>query len=323
MKKVCTLLFWTGAVWLTLLPLLWRAAGERQWFLLLCQYAPPYLYLLAWLMLALLAALTRPRRAWLGLLPPLLWFLLVLLPFHVQRGRNGQFSALSWNIQAGLSGPDKIANLLKESNADVVALQEVRVPLGQPGAVDPLTTILTRWPRQVARGGAGGELVVLTRFTMINQRLHPLGGLSQALEVMVEREGKPFRILNVHLMTGDPEGKLRGQSGWSTRRVTLSAETRQIQANSLLRVIQSSDTPTLLMGDFNSPPTSTAYSTLQKGLTDAFAVSGWGWGLTYPANHPFWRIDYIWCKNLTPVQTQVLHLPASDHRALLCQLEGK
>lgn len=322
-KKVCTFLFWLGAGWLTVLPLLWRVAGERQWFLLLCQYAPPCLYLLALLMVALLAALCRPRRAWLGLLAPLLWLVMLLLPFHFQRGRAGEFSAMSWNIQAGLSGPDKIADLLKEQGADVVCLQEARVPSAQPGGLDPVPVILTKWPRQVARGGERGELVVLTRFTMITQRLHPLGGLSQALEVLVERNGKPMRILNVHLMTGDPQGKLRGQPTWSSRRVTLSAETRRIQADSLLRVVQSSDAPTLLMGDFNSPPTSVAYSTLQQGLTDAFAASGWGWGLTYPANHPFWRIDYVWCKNLTPVQTQVLHLPASDHRALICQLEGK
>jgi len=322
-SKVCTFFFWIGAVWLTLLPLLWRVAGERQWFLLLCQYAPPYLYLFAWLMLALLAALSRPRRAWLGLVPPALWLVMLLLPFHFQRGHAGEFSVLSWNIQAGLSGPDKIADLLKQSNADVVALQEARVPSAQPGGVDPLPVILSKWQRQVARGGERGELVVLTRFPMISQRLHRLGGLSQALEVLVEREGKPMRILNVHLMTGDPEGKLRGQSAWSSRRVTLSAETRRIQADSLLKVAQSSDMPTLLVGDFNSPPTSVAYSTLQQGLTDAFAVSGWGWGLTYPANHPCWRIDYVWCKGLRPVQTRVLYLPASDHRALLCQLEGK
>lgn len=321
LKSFARAFFWGGVTWLTLLPLLWRAFGEHQWFLVLCQYAPPALYALAWLKLAGLAAVSRPRRAWLGLIPPILWMLFVLLPWRTHRPQSGDFSVLSWNIQAGLSGPEKIAQILAQQNVDAIALQECRIPSAQPGGVDPLPAILTALNYQVARGGERGELVTLSRMTMQTQRIHNLGGLSQALDQPIERKGKLIHLLNVHLRTGDPQGVLKGEPLMSRRRVLLSAATRRLQADSLARVVGQIKEPVVLMGDFNSPPSSLAYQTLSGALTDTFTQAGWGWGLTFPANHPLWRIDYIWCKGLTPVGCQVLSLPASDHRALLCHFK--
>lgn len=321
LKRLARAFFWGGATWMALLPLLWQMAGEHEWFLVLCQYAPPVLYALAWLKLVGLAALSRPRRAWLGLLPPLLWFVLVLLPFRTHKSETGDFSVLSWNIQAGLSGPEKIAQVLAETKADVIALQEARVPSAQPGGVDPLPAILKALNCQVARGGERGELVILSRLAMWSQRLHNLGGLSQALEQPLERDGKVIHIIDVHLMTGDPQGILRDEPAVSRKRVLLSAATRRVQADSLTRVVQNIKDPVVLLGDFNLPPSSIAYRTLSSSLTDTFAEAGWGWGLSYPASCPFWRIDYIWCKGLTPVSCQVLALPGSDHRALLCHFK--
>ncbi len=321
LKSFARAFFWGGVTWLTLLPLLWRATGEHNWFLVLCQYAPPALYALTWLKLVGLAALARPRRAWLGLIPPLLWLLLVLLPFRTHRPETGNFSVLSWNIQAGLSGPEKIAQILAEQKVDAIALQECRVPSAQPGGQDPLPAILKALNCQVARGGERGELVILSRLTMQAQRYHNLGGLSQALDQPVEHEGKLIRLINVHLRTGDPQGILKGEPTMSRKRVLLSAATRRVQADSLARVVESSKEPVVLMGDFNSPPSSIAYQTLDASLTDTFAEAGWGWGLTFPASTPFWRIDYVWSKGLTPVSCQVLRLPASDHRAILCHFK--
>ena len=321
LKRFARAFFWGGATWLAILPLLWLLTGERQWFLILCQYAPPALYALAWLKLVGLAALCRPRRAWLGLIPPLIWFLLFLLPFRWHQPETGDFSVLTWNIQAGLSGPEKIAQILAEQKVDVIALQEARIPSAQPGGVDPLPAILTALKCQVARGGERGELVILSRLTMQTQRLHNLGGLRQALDQPVERNGKLIHILDVHLMTGDPQGLLRGEPAMSRRRVILSAATRRLQADSLVKVVDAIQEPVVLLGDFNSPPSSIAYRTLRNSLTDTFAEAGWGWGLSYPANHPFWRIDYVWSKGLTPVSCQVLNLPASDHRAVLCRFK--
>ncbi|MFN8610170.1 MAG: endonuclease/exonuclease/phosphatase family protein [Vulcanimicrobiota bacterium] len=321
LKQAASLFFWGGATWLALLPLLWRLTAERQWLLVLCQYSPPLLYFLAWLKLAGLAALARPRRAFWGLFPPLLWLLLVIAPFQMHKGQAGDFSALSWNIQAGLSGPDKIAELLAGTGADIVALQEARVPSAQPGGVDPVPALLQRNKLNIARGGERGELVILSRYPMISQRLYNLGGLSQALEARLDINGKILRVMDVHLMTGDPQGMLKGQPLMSRRRVTLSAATRRVQADSLLQSAQAGQEPVLLLGDFNSPPSSMAYRALSTQFQDSFTSAGWGWGLTFPAAHPLWRIDYIWCKGLTPLSSQVLQLPASDHRALQAQLK--
>lgn len=142
----------------------------------------------------------------------------------------------------------------------------------------------------------------------------PLSEFSEALEVTVECAGRKVRILDVHFLTGDPQGRLKGKGTALPQRVPLSAETRRAQARALQG---ESPLPALLVGDFNSPPTSLAYAMLAKHWTDSFATSGNGFGLTYSSGRPVLRIDYLWCQQLRPVETRVLDCALSDHRPVL------
>lgn len=76
--------------------------------------------------------------------------------------------------------------------------------------------------------------------------------------------------------------------------------------------------PTLLLGDFNTPPNSTGHSLLSRSLRDSFGAVGAGFGYTYRADVPVWRIDYIWSSSeLFPRASWVEASPLSGHRPVI------
>ena len=76
------------------------------------------------------------------------------------------------------------------------------------------------------------------------------------------------------------------------------------------------DGPTVLLGDLNTTPGSTAYTCLAGRLEDAWAV-GDGEGHTLEAEPPPRRIDYVWVGGgVRALSAQVIRSDASDHHAL-------
>jgi endonuclease/exonuclease/phosphatase family metal-dependent hydrolase len=72
-------------------------------------------------------------------------------------------------------------------------------------------------------------------------------------------------------------------------------------------------------GDFNAEPGSRTYQQLLfGGLRDVWTSCGSGNGLTYPADNPVKRIDYLFLAgNLRCTAARVLDSRVSDHRPLL------
>jgi endonuclease/exonuclease/phosphatase family metal-dependent hydrolase len=77
---------------------------------------------------------------------------------------------------------------------------------------------------------------------------------------------------------------------------------------------------TVLMGDFNAEPGSAEVALLRAaGLADAFAAGGGGPAdeLTWPADRPDRRIDYIWLSgDLAATGFVATTGTASDHRGI-------
>ncbi len=80
---------------------------------------------------------------------------------------------------------------------------------------------------------------------------------------------------------------------------------------------------TIFMGDLNAEPDSKEIGMLRDaGLKDAFAVAGKGDGLSWPANKPEVRIDYIWFS--PDLNVRDLFMPpstASDHVGIAVTVE--
>lgn len=312
----------TYALALLLLPLLWSRFGERQWLLIGLAYAPGILYLFPLLPLFASAALLKIRPL---LFPSLLLLTLVFFGrMDFQFPRQGQsqgdksLSVLSYNVRAGLGGREEITAYLKEQWSDLIGLQECRQPLDRRFQ-DPTPAILAdmKSDYHFARGGHRGELVSLSRYPIVSSQEHDLRGYSPCLEIIVDIKGEKFRFLNVHVLTGDPKGILKKGPHGRTAYLNVTAQSRREQAAALLEVLAQSELPTILVGDFNSPPSSQLYRDFCHKLQDSFALKGTGFGLTYSVERPLWRIDYLWASPTLGVEAcWVEPCKLSDHKPL-------
>lgn len=101
----------------------------------------------------------------------------------------------------------------------------------------------------------------------------------------------------------------------------MTAESRAIPFEALSKVT-SEDGPTIVLGDFNTPPNSDGHRLLSRTLRDCFDEVGSGFGYTFRADIPIWRIDYIWAsRDLVPCRAKVERERLSDHRPLWVELK--
>ena len=81
--------------------------------------------------------------------------------------------------------------------------------------------------------------------------------------------------------------------------------------------------PVVVCGDFNDTPISYTRHVIAKGLTDCFAETGCGLGLSYNRKGFNFRIDHIFCSpQFTPITCKVdSKMDASDHYPMICTMK--
>lgn len=86
---------------------------------------------------------------------------------------------------------------------------------------------------------------------------------------------------------------------------------------------QHSQYPVIICGDFNDNPISYSRHTMAEVLTDCFAKTGRGIGLSYNQKAFSFRIDHFFCnEKLEPYQCKIdAEMDASDHNPLICWLK--
>ncbi|MDG2221893.1 MAG: endonuclease/exonuclease/phosphatase family protein [Rubripirellula sp.] len=237
------------------------------------------------------------------------------------------FRVLCYNIHYG-QGTDgeynveRLANVIKQTKPDLVALQEVDVGVKRSGRIHQarqlaeLTGMAVRFgPTQHFEGGLFGN-AVLTRHQILDVSIHPLPYSEStperttypraAIAVTVRApSGQPLRFISTHFQHNVPEDR--------------AAEASAI--NSLF-ANENETIPTILAGDMNAPPQAEPIKVLLKkwkvALEDPPAPSA-------PAITPRSRIDYIFFRPATSfrlIGTSVVNETiASDHRPVFAELE--
>lgn len=239
---------------------------------------------------------------------------------------------LVYNIHAGLdangaSNLDSVAALVRATGADLVLLQEVDSVVRRSGGVDQPTTLAEGTGMHVAFGSTmpyqGGQygIAVLSRWPIVRRELVPLavsppqprvGGAYEprgALHVVVDAPGGALHVVNTHLDASGDDRVRRQEAD------TVLALARRLGAGGA---------PVLVGGDFNSTPESVVQQRIRDGgLRDLWASCGAGDGLTFPATGPVKRIDYLYGMGAAACgRAEVLQSRASDHRAVLFELDG-
>jgi endonuclease/exonuclease/phosphatase family metal-dependent hydrolase len=219
----------------------------------------------------------------------------------------------SYNTHGGIGRdghfvPKRIADVLKELDADIIALQEVE---NRATGFDMLAYLkgetgfeAIAGPTLLRRGADYGN-GLLTRFKVLSvqrinlcvERCEPRG----ALDVELDCGGTPMRVLATHLGLRPAE--------------------RREQIQRLLRVLESDrPLPTLLMGDINEwflwgRPLRWMHKHFEKTPSPA----------TFPARFPILALDRLWVKPKNLLRDMTVHATplarrASDHLPLIAEL---
>ncbi|SFC68207.1 Metal-dependent hydrolase, endonuclease/exonuclease/phosphatase family [Parapedobacter composti] len=211
----------------------------------------------------------------------------------VAAGHAQSLKVLTYNIHHANppSQPDSIdllavARVIRDSGAELVALQEVDVytersgmQVNQAAELGRLTGMRHYFAKAIDYQGGEYGVAILSKHPFITTENHPLpmaegvGGEPRtlALAVVEPRPGKPIVFACTHL--------------------DLKAENKLLQAKHIIDLLADRDYPVILGGDFNAQPDSEVIQLLDGYLQRS--QSSVGEGFTIPVNSPNREIDFI------------------------------
>jgi endonuclease/exonuclease/phosphatase family metal-dependent hydrolase len=199
---------------------------------------------------------------------------------------------------------EEMARTIEESGVDIVAMQEVDAGRITSYSVDDALWLARRLRMEVCYQPTIEHLTgiaVLYRFPLqeaegrlLTSRLEQTAIIRTRLNV----GGKPLDAYGIWL--------------------GLKPEERAVQLGEAIDFIAAG--PAVFGGDFNAMPDSPVYKRLaEAGFVDPFIGTGFEPPPTSPSEEPEERIDYVWIRELRPVDAQVLESTASDHRMVVVE----
>src|SRR5579872_1638830 len=229
---------------------------------------------------------------------------------------------LSFNIRGSLGmdgrrSVERIAQVVEETNADVVCLQEVHRRLPWSGFQDQVRRLerlcgfhVVFQSNLAVRFGSFGNAIATSlpilscsrhRLSNAHERTRPALRFEHRglLEVVVETSAGPLAVMTTH---------------WSLDARDWLEAAREVAAH-----VQKQETSVTLMGDLNALPESTEVGLLREltGLEDAASSGG---EPTYPSDCPRARIDYVlYSPDLGAPRSWVVDTQASDHRPVVVE----
>lgn len=239
---------------------------------------------------------------------------------------TGSVRVLVYNIRAGkdAAGVDnlaRVAEIIRSSRAGVVLLQEVDNRTRRSGGVDQLSRLRELTGMQGVFGKAieydGGEYgtAILSRWPITSSRLVILPAGMDDSAVLARYEARGALIARLD----HPSGAIRVVNTHLDASRNDSIRIQQANALVILANAQQDSGLTILGGDFNAEPDSRVIDLLrQNGWRDVFARCGKDSGLSFPADKPVKRIDYLFARSgIACAAASVPDTQASDHRPVL------
>lgn len=250
----------------------------------------------------------------------------IFFPPAVQAERASHLRVLCYNIHYGQGTDgrydlDRLAGVIRETQPDLVALQEVDVGVSRSSRVHEarelgrLTGMAVRFgPTQHYQGGLYGN-AVLSRLPIEDVLIQPLPYSESdtvrttyprgAIAVTVRLPNQQLiRFISTHFQHNVPEDRVA-------------------EAKAVCRYFAGEkQVPSILAGDMNAKPDSEPIAILEKHWLHASDSS---FSPTAPAGAPTTRIDYIFYQrrtNLKLIESRVIdESVASDHRPVLAVFE--
>lgn len=221
---------------------------------------------------------------------------------------------MSFNMHRGIGRNGKLnlgntAVVINESNADIIALQEVERFSIRTGFKDQIKHLSEELGMNYAFGKSinllNGEYGngLLSRYPIIEYMTYDLPSYSEQrtlLRTLVDVEGNQMAVYNTHLGLKQAE--------------------RMEQLEYILQLISEERFDYVLMGDMNTKITK--LTALTKTLVDSAEGSDYENQSTFVEKDISERIDYIFAsENLKPVHYEVIQTEASDHYPVICEIK--
>ena len=238
-----------------------------------------------------------------------------------KRGNSATFRVMTYNIHhgEGLDGKVdllRIAELIQQERADIIALQEVdkgvRRTAGRdlPAELAALTGMTCVFSNNFHYQGGEYGNAVLTRFPVkrwTNHHYQMLRPNEQRgiLQLVLDVHGRELVFMNTHIDSRADDAERWLNLG------EIEALGKQHRGHLMI-----------ICGDFNDVPSSRIYGRMNGSFADAWAQAGQGDGFSFPAGKPSKRIDYVWFskdKSLLPLKAWTPRSEASDHLPVVAE----
>jgi len=198
----------------------------------------------------------------------------------------------------GFSTVDAIVDLVDEHDVDILFMQEVPTDYSAEDLLgffgDMQYVVMSSDDKR-----PGDRLAILSKYPLTAKETLLLDPrYPYALFATVDMDGLPLMLVNNHLQSTnwnqiDKHQPMSLFLEGSVRTISDNYVKRGFQTQQVRRLIDATDMPVIVAGDFNDPPVSYAYHTIGSGLTDSFRAAGNGYGYTYRFLQKLFRIDYI------------------------------
>ena len=245
--------------------------------------------------------------------------------------------------------PNMIIRYIAESDADIVCLQEYMVSsrsnlmnsndVAKALPMYPYIAEIIFSSHEASRYKYG--LAVLSKYPITSSRRIPFPSAFNGSSIHeINIHGKKVVVVNNHLESFKLTAEDRSNYSDMITHATLESfddlrgsiqqklgqafKVRAKQAETIASEIRKANGYyTIVCGDFNDTPISYARRTVQGPLTDAFAESGFGMGISYNQNFFLFRIDHILhSARMEAYNCHVdTHVKMSDHYPIYCYLK--
>lgn len=271
-------------------------------------------------------------------------------PLHLGRDKSSghELTLLTYNV-FNMGGyrpdtkekPNKTLQYLRESDADIICLQEFGVGKKRDDLISmrdvrktlkayPYYSFTVKNEDKYTKSGTA----VFSKYPLKKKDQLNFGSSYNGATIFEVKVGKEvITLINCHLESNkfteddkqlysymiknfEPdllsEVKIR-----LVEKLGKAFKLRSYQADRLAEIIKSKEGRIIVCGDFNDTPQSYVYHTVKGNLDDAYVKTGFGPGITYNANRFWFRIDHVlYGKGLKAVKSTIDKVRYSDHYPL-------
>ena len=248
-----------------------------------------------------------------------------------------QLKIVTYNVHSfggeitGFSAKE-FADILNKEGVDVLCFQEYRGN-GDFTTKDLYNTYSKNFPYSYLPEGRAQA--IYSRYPIKQSQIIEFPNTNNGA-IWTDVKGMTIRVINVHMQTTNLD-RMRSKAA-QAREVGDEEKENQIytqftdnmeaniiqrakQAKDIASLVNATETPVILCGDFNDTPGTFTYETLKGNLQDGFLSAGEGYGATYRGLHNLLRIDYLFhSPSLLALKYGTMSYDMSDHNPVYLEV---